>query len=396
MKRAFVAFALAGACSPAATPDAAPAPHPTAPPPPAVTADAGSPHPALAAYEPPVARGDGWATDRADNVGIAPERLMAIDAWIRSPEAKKITSVVVARRGKLVFERYYDGSESSLRNTRSATKTITSALVGIAIASKKLPGVSATITSYFPEKRPFKNADPRKEKITVEDFLTMSSLLECDDWNEYSQGNEERMYVTEDWVRFTLDLPIKGFPPWTKKPADSRYGRSFSYCTAGVATLGAVLARATRAPVQDFAKEYLFGPLGIDAVEWGVSPTGIAMTGGGLGMRTRDLAKIAQLYADGGVFAGRRVIDEAWVKTSTAPHAQIDESTEYGYLWWLRSFGTSRKAPAFTMSGNGGNKAAVVPSLGLVVVITSTNYNTKGMHEQTDRILSEIVDATTP
>src|SRR6202034_4164054 len=154
-------------------------------------------------------------------------------------------SVLVDLHGKLVIEAYFDGDASTPRVLRSAGNTVTSILTRSSIDQFRLPGVTAPVFGYFADRRRLKNPDPRKDRITVEDFLTMSSLLECDDWNEFSRGNEERMYLVEDWVKFTLDLPIKGFPDWQPKPEQSPYGRAWSYCTAGASTLGPLLERAT-------------------------------------------------------------------------------------------------------------------------------------------------------
>lgn len=136
---------------------------------------------------------DGWQTAAASSAGLSTERLQAMEKAIRTGEYKKIGSILVARHGKLVYEGYFDGSDASaLRDTRSATKSVTDILVGIAIDKGLLSGVDAPIFSFFPDKQPVQNPDPRKAKITIEDFLTMSSLLECDDNNDFSRGNEER------------------------------------------------------------------------------------------------------------------------------------------------------------------------------------------------------------
>jgi CubicO group peptidase (beta-lactamase class C family) len=333
-----------------------------------------------------------WAKGSLADAGLSEAKLKAMDAAVRAGEFKKIGSVVIARHGKLVYENYFDGDATTLRDTRSATKTITSALVGIAIDEHKLT-LDARILALLPEHAAkLQNPDPRKEKITVEDFLTMSSALECDDWNDASRGNEERMYLVEDWAQFILDLPIRGRMHVGEKEEPPPYGRYFSYCTGGVFTLSEVIEKATGMRTDRYAQEKLFSPLGISQVQWVYSPKNVPQTGGGLRLTSPDLVKVAQLYLNRGRWGGTRIVSEAWVKASTEPHAQIDDTTNYGYLWWLKTFKSGEKSyPAFYMTGNGGNKVLAFPSLDMAVAITSNNYNTRGMHEQTEKLLTDYV-----
>jgi len=322
----------------------------------------------------------------------AAEPLEDMDAAIRKGDFKQITSVLISQDGKLVHESYFDkdGAEG-LRNTRSVGKSITDMLVGIAIDQGKLK-VTTPVFGFFPEKHPVRYPDPRKEKITVEDFLTMSSLLECDDQNQFSRGNEEAMYLLEDWTQFAMDLPIRGFPDWVAKPKDSPHGRSFSYCTAGPTMLGPVLEKATGEKVDHFAARTLFGPLGITKLKWQYTPSGPAMTGGGLGLRSRDLLKLGELYLNGGVWEGKRVVSAEWVRQSLSPHAQVDEDTDYGYLWWLKRFNQNGQVwRTAMMSGSGGNKVVLLPEQHAVVVITTTNFQVRQPHAISEKLLTDYV-----
>lgn len=330
----------------------------------------------------------------AENLNV--DRVRALDQAIRAGEFKKITSVLIARNGRLIHESYFDdGGVSLLRNTRSATKTITGMLVGLAIDQGYLTGVDQTILGIFKDKYHIENPDPRKAQMTIEDLLTMSSLLECDDWNQFSRGNEERMYLIEDWVKFALDLPIRGFPAWNPKPEDCKYGRSFSYCTAGVVLLGGALEQALGMPLDAFAKTFLFEPIGIQQVEWQFTPLGMAMTGGGLSLRSRDLLKLGQLYLDHGSWNGQQIISIEWIESSIQPRVEIDDGTEYGYLWWLKKYESDgRSVPAFFMSGMGGNKVVVFPNLNMTAVITAENFGVRNAHELADTILKEYILAS--
>jgi CubicO group peptidase (beta-lactamase class C family) len=311
---------------------------------------------------------------------------------VRAGTYQQITSVLVARHGQPIYEQYFDeDGAKGLRNTRSATKTVTGMLVGAAV-DRGLLRPDARVLDYFKDRLPLADPDPRKAAITVEDFLTMSSLLECDDESPFSRGNEERMYLVEDWVKFTLDLPIKGFPEWQPTPAKSPYGRAWSYCTAGPTTLGPLIQRAVNQPLPAFAQSVLFGPVGISDAKWQFTPLGDAMTGGGLQLTTRDLWKLAQLYLNGGKWEGRQVISADWVRRSTTPHANAREATDYGYLWWLQTFQVGGKAvKTWGMYGTGGNKVFVLPDLDAVVVITTTNYRARNAQDLTDKLFTTLI-----
>lgn len=336
-----------------------------------------------------------WERGTPASANLDKAKLEAMEKAVQGGEFKKIGSVLIARHGKLVYEAYFDGDAETLRDTRSATKSITSILVGLAIQDKKLSGADGRILDLLPRRRArLQNPDPRKEKITVEDFLTMSSALECDDWNEYSRGNEERMYLVEDWAQFILDLPIAGRVRVGEKQETPKYGRFFSYCTGGVLVLSEVITQVAGERTDHYAQRKLFTPLGIqpEQVVWVYSPLGVPQTGGGLRLRSADLLKVAQLYLDGGRWGGKALIDESWVKATTTPHAQINDRQEYGYNWWIETFRSGdRSYRAFYMTGNGGNKVLAFPALGMAVVLTSTNYGTRGMHEQTAKILTDYV-----
>jgi CubicO group peptidase (beta-lactamase class C family) len=346
-----------------------------------------------AAYEAPPQLDDGWTSADAAKLGWNVKLFDELAAKVADDTFKSITSVIVVQHGTLVYEAYFnDGSRDRLNDTRSAMKSVTSLLVGAAIDRGHIPGVQAKVYPYFRDKRPVAYPDPRKQAFTIEDLLTMSSLWECNDDNEFSRGNEERMYITEDWIQFALDLPIKGFPPWESKPQDRPFGRSFSYCTAGAFLLGAIIERTTRTRLDQFAREALEVPLGISDVKWNLSPMGIGVGAGGTRYRSRDLAKIGEMVRQGGRWHGLRVISKAWIDASLTNRVQAREGVEYGYLWWHFHFAAKgRDHDVWEASGNGGNHILILPAEELVTVITSTAYNKPYAHSQSDALYRDFV-----
>ncbi|MEM8490235.1 MAG: serine hydrolase [Pseudomonadota bacterium] len=310
----------------------------------------------------PATTGDGWRSATLADQGIDPALVLEMLTQIQTGQFEGVSSILLVRNGFLVLDEYLDGAKrESLHSTRSAAKAITSALVGIAIDKGFIESVDAPLLPFFPEYRDqIKNWDGRKEDITIAHVLSMSSGM---------RGNEDAMYPTNDWIKFYFDQPLVAEP-----------GEAFSYATSGVVTLGSVITRASGLRIPAFADRYLFGPLGITEYRWPITNSrgnqGLAMTGGGLNLRPRDMAKIGQLYLDGGVWNGEQIISKSWIEESTRKHATSDlYGEDFGYLWRMidREI-DGRPIRSFEAWGNGGQFIMIFPALDLVAVFTGENY----------------------
>lgn len=319
----------------------------------------------------PAATNDGWPVSTAAAEGLDATVLLELEQAIDNGDYVTPDALLVARHGKLVYERYWNGWRTDrLHDLRSATKSVTSALVGIAVARGDLDDVQSKALPFFAGAEPFRNTDERKGNITIEHLLTMSSGLACDDWVPASEGNEEKMYLTQDWVRFILDLPMAREP-----------GAASAYCTGGVVVLGAILHKATGVDVPTFAREHLFAPLGIKKAEWESTPSGDTDTGGHLMLRARDFAKFAQLFLNRGTWDGKQILSASWVAQSAEDRYPMADS-RYGYLWWINAYELNGiKVPVTFARGNGGQYAFVMPSLDMVAVFLGSDYNGPGSAE---------------
>ncbi|SHI59427.1 serine hydrolase domain-containing protein [Aquimarina spongiae] len=314
-----------------------------------------------------------------------------MDSAIQSGKYERITSVLIAQKGRVLFEKYYNGADqNSKHNTRSATKTMATLLTGIAIKNGHIKSEKDKIFTYLKHKTPVEYPDPRKLEITIEDLLTMSSMLECNDFNSFSRGNEERMYPIEDWTSFFVDLPIRSYP-FEPKPEDQPYGRSFSYCSAGSATMAEIVQKAVGMDVVEFAKQHLFEPLEIKEYKIHYNPEGILNTAGGSEYQSRDFLKLIQMCLNGGAWNGQQIMDKSWIQKATTPKAKVRDGVEYGYLFWLKAFGKEQQYRSYAMAGNGGQKVLAIPELDVVLVITTTNYGNRNAHNYTDEIINEYI-----
>lgn len=330
-------------------------------------------------YREPVSEDDGWNTANLAEAGLDPKPLTALVQQILDTKtdwytAPYIHSLLIAHHGKLALEEYFYGfGPERTHDTRSSAKTITGTLVGIALDHGAKFTVDTPVLTLLPEYQDLANPDPRKQKITVQDLLTMNSGFACDDNDDDSPGNEDTMQGQDkqpDWYRYILDVPIKG------EPGD----KQAVYCTAGINLLGGIIRNTTGMPLTDFFQKYYAGPLDIHDYHMNLSPTGDAYMGGGIYLRPRDMLKLGQLYLDGGTWNGKRVLSAGWVKAATTQHSYFAASDYapghgYGYTWHL--FHTTvggHDYSEYMAQGNGGQLVMVVPELDLAAVVTAGNY----------------------
>jgi CubicO group peptidase (beta-lactamase class C family) len=322
------------------------APTPTAAPPPTATkAPTSTPLQSSPAYWPT----NGWRTSTPEEQGIDSAKLLAALQHVQDTNMN-VRSITVIRNGYIVLEAYNQPYTSDHQyQVFSVTKSVTGALMGIAINEGYIKDLKQPVLGFFPGKT-FANLDKNKQALTIEDLVTMQPGLDCADDKLGST-----VEASKDWVQFTLDLPMATAP-----------GKKLVYCTAGVHLLSAILTRATGMSTDEYAWPRLFEPLGIKRADltWWKDPQGIAIGGYGINMKPRDMAKFGYLYLNDGKWDGKQVVPADWVAASSQVHALGENNKNYGYLFW--TYPTH-----FAAEGLGEQMIQVVKDRNMVVVMTS-------------------------
>jgi CubicO group peptidase (beta-lactamase class C family) len=354
-----------------------------------------APAPALAQapasrYEVPAVRDDGWKTGNADALGVDSTKLANLTTTLRAWPEIGVHAVLIERHGQLIYEEYFDGFDEkwgtslgkvsmtaeTKHDLRSVTKSVVSALVGIAHGEGAIKSLDEPLVKWFPE---YPELDtPERRRVTLAHVLTMSSGFE---WNEdvpYSNPLNDEIQMTRN------DKPLL-YALSRKFVVDP--GADFNYNGGLTQVMAAVVVRATKSSLQDYARTKLFAPLGITDFEWVGDLAGMPSAASGLRLRARDLAKFGSLYLHGGKWNGKQVIPSDWVDQSTRRHFRFPAGTGsnagvesgYGYFWWYSCYPSpAGLIEARTAAGNGQQRIYVLPGLDMVVTIFSGRYNDRG------------------
>lgn len=306
--------------------------------------------PAYATYPGAYWPTEGWRTADPELQGMDGGLLASMTAAVIR-RGLPIDSLLVVRHGYLVSEVYFGGDQpSTLHDQYSVTKSFIGTLIGIALDRGLIESTGQQITAFFPG-ADFSNPDPRKQKMTVANLLTMTSGL---DWQE-GTGTYGQMYASADWVQFVLGKRLAADP-----------GGQFQYCSGCSHILSAILQRTAPGGTLAFAHEALFDPLGIHSVAWATDTQGIPIGGWGMQITPRDMAKLGYLYLHMGGWGGKQIVSADWVRDAVQSHIDAGGGFGYGYQWWVYP-----PDGAYAAQGQGGQMIIVVPGSDLVFVTTA-------------------------
>lgn len=300
---------------------------------------------------------EGWQISTPEEQGIRSQMLAEMMEHIKNNRFN-IDSILIVRNGFLAFDAYFFPFTKGQKHIiHSCTKSIMSALIGIAIEKGHIQDVDQPIIDFFPDKASA-NMDDLKKSITLKNLLMMASGLECRDSYLYRWVGLFEMRNSNDWAQYVLDLPMAEAP-----------GEKFEYCNGVSYLLSVIIQNTTKMRTLDFARKNLFEPLGITDIGWETSPQGIDIGYGEMWLKPHDMAKIGWLYLNKGRWGNKQIVPSAWVEVSTRGHIDATLFDHYGYQWWVDSAG-------FYMAvGYKGQFIFVVPEKNIVVVFTSDLQN---------------------
>jgi CubicO group peptidase (beta-lactamase class C family) len=324
---------------------------------------------------------DDWEIASPASVGMDGAQLCTVAARL-AQRATAVHSVVVVRHGKLVLEQYFPGYDqpwgqpdgqyeftaTTKHDMRSASKSVTSLLVGIAIDRKLIAGVDEPVLKFFPDTAAVKQ--PGWDAITLRHLLTMSSGIKWDEARAWTDPENDEPHLTfeADPIGYVLAKPVAAPPDalWT-------------YNGGGTELLGNIIERVSKKSLEAFARETLFQPLGIADVEWKPYKNGKIAAAAGLRLRPRDAAKIGQLVLNRGRWNGQQIVSADWIAQSITPRFQatgyFGGTLFYGYQWWMgRSLANGKEIKWVGAFGWGGQRIFIVPELDLVMMTTAAQY----------------------
>ncbi|GHV24659.1 MAG: serine hydrolase [Reyranella sp.] len=299
----------------------------------------------------------GWATSSPEDQGMSSERLGRL---VEFGAANDMDSVLVVRHGRIVLEATYAPFREGLKHHLfSSTKAVTSTLIGMALGDRLLDSADKRVVDFFAD-RTIANLDDAKKAITVQHLLDMTSGLA---WQEGVNGGDASaiaMARTSDWRQFVLDQPMATAP-----------GTSFYYNSGNSHLLSAILSKVVGRSASDYARDRLFGPLGIGDVLWQADPQGISIGGWGLYLQPRDMAKIGYLWLRGGQWESRQILPAAWIESVRAADVDMHESwssdLRYGRQFWVMP-----QRDTFMSVGLHRQLIVVIPRLDMVAVVTGS------------------------